>query len=281
VDSAPLMSTGLDCLGSADPRCPNAIEDLLRNPATQCTLFPFLGAVSGDEGVACWDLWYNTLFVHKPVGEASVNRFGQLCTDKSQPGCGAAVPCTGVECKWDATPGINPYFWAYVGLAFAISISVAGAAWGIWTTGTSLVGAGIRVPRIRSKNLISIIFCEATAIYGIIMAIIMNTMLNDGTGKAMYGDTPDNLCTDSSYWLGAAASGYALFAAGVNVGFSNLACGICVGIAGSSCALADAQNPLLFVKILVVEIFGSALGLFGVIMGIIMAAKATGFTKCD
>lgn len=162
----------------------------------------------------------------------------------------------------DVFANIHPYALGSLGIAFALGLSVIGAAWGILLTGASLLGAGVRAPRIRSKNLISIIFCEAVAIYGVIMAIIMLTKYQTGAGRAE--PTPNNHLV-----------GYSLLTAGLSVGFSNLFCGVCVGITGSCCAMADANKESLFVKILIVEIFGSALGLFGVIVGIIQASVST------
>merc|ERR1711939_479171 len=143
---------------------------------------------------------------------------------------------------------LNPYTWADLGIGLTIGLSVAGAAWGIFITGSSLLGAAVRAPRIRSKNLISVIFCEAVAIYGVIVSIILQTKI----------EKPDMEKAPTTYLLATTkathmASGYALFWAGICCGLGNLACGVCVGICGSGCALADAKNAALFVKILVIE----------------------------
>ena len=102
------------------------------------------------------------------------------------------------------------------------------------------------------------------AIYGVIMSIVFSSNLNLVPEERLY--------TGSNYY-----TGYAVFWAGLTVGACNMICGVSVGINGSSAALADAADPSLFVKVLVIEIFSSVLGLFGLIIGLLVNGKANPF----
>lgn len=60
--------------------------------------------------------------------------------------------------------------------------------------------------------VLSVIFCEAVAIYGVIVAIILQTKLESVPVSNIYA--PESL-----------RAGYAIFASGIIVGFANLVCG--------------------------------------------------------
>jgi F0F1-type ATP synthase membrane subunit c/vacuolar-type H+-ATPase subunit K len=118
--------------------------------------------------------------------------------------------------------------------AVTLATQLTGLSRGIFTTGVSILGGGVKAPRIRTKNLISIIFCEVVAIYGVIMAIVFSSKLKD------IGDV-ETLYSGQNFY-----TGFALFWGGITVGACNLICGVSVGINGSSAALADAADPTLY-----------------------------------
>lgn len=78
---------------------------------------------------------------------------------------------------------------------------------------------------------------------GIIISIVFSSKITSvPTLAELY--TPRNFYT-----------GYSIFWGGLTAGMCNLLCGVAVGISGANAAIADASDPQLFVKVLVIEIF--------------------------
>merc|ERR1719335_1462951 len=114
---------------------------------------------------------------------------------------------------------------------------------------------GVMRPDLVMRSIIPVVMAGVLGIYGLITAVIINGKL----------DQPD---TYSAY------SGYAHLGAGLTVGMSSLAAGLAIGIVGDAGVRANAQQPRLFVGMILILIFAEALGLYGLIVGLVVASGA-------
>ncbi|CAE8593795.1 unnamed protein product, partial [Polarella glacialis] len=104
------------------------------------------------------------------------------------------------------------------------------------------------------RSIIPVVMAGVLGIYGLITAVIINGKIHAPTYSAY--------------------AGYAHLAAGLTVGLSSLAAGMAIGVVGDAGVRANAQQPKLFVGMILILIFAEALGLYGLIVGLVVASTA-------
>ena len=164
---------------------------------------------------------------------------------------------------------ISPYcptyapFFGFVGAALALVFGNMGAAYGTWKSALGLATIA-KLPRHKvqtelvMKAIMPVILSGVCGIFGLIIAVIISSgMQAPNEGKTTY----------SLY------TGYAHLGAGMTVGLSNLASGLAIGMCGN-CGVQDScRQPKLYIGMVLIWSFGSALGLYGLIVALIIATK--------
>lgn len=150
------------------------------------------------------------------------------------------------------------YLFGSLGVSAAIVFANLGAAYGTAKAGVGISCIGVMRGDLVMRSMIPVVMAGVLGIYGLITAVILNGKLKDPP-------------------LLGAFTGYALFAAGLTVGMSSAAAGYAIGIVGDVGVRCNAlANGKLFVGMILILIFAEALGLYGLIVGLVVASNAGG-----
>ncbi|BET01478.1 16 kDa proteolipid subunit [Nesidiocoris tenuis] len=160
----------------------------------------------------------------------------------------------------NATDSANPNnpiygpFFGVMGVACSIIFSSLGAAYGTAKSGTGIAAMSVMRPELIMKSIIPVVMAGIIAIYGLVVSVLIAGSL----------EPPEN------YPL---FKGFLHFGAGLSVGLSGLAAGLAIGIVGDAGVRGTAQQPRLFVGMILILIFAEVLGLYGLIVAIYLYTK--------
>lgn len=154
----------------------------------------------------------------------------------------------------EETPVYGAFF-GIMGAASAIIFSALGAAYGTAKSGTGIAAMSVMRPELIMKSIIPVVMAGIIAIYGLVIAVLIGSAISEpSVGYTLY-------------------KGFIHLGAGLSVGFSGLAAGFAIGIVGDAGVRGTAQQPRLFVGMILILIFAEVLGLYGLIVAIYLYSK--------
>jgi len=155
-------------------------------------------------------------------------------------------------------PVYSPFFGA-MGCMAAIVFTCFGAAYGTAKSGVGICAMGVLRPDLIVKNVVPVVMAGIVGIYGLVVSVL----IADGLKQELPLFTA-----------------FLQLGAGLSVGLSGLAAGFAIGIVGDAGVRGTAQQPRLFVGMILILIFAEVLGLYGLIVALLMNSRASVDSSC-
>ena len=149
-------------------------------------------------------------------------------------------------------PVYAPFF-GVMGCVAAVAFTCFGAAYGTAKSGVGISAMGVMRPELIMKCVIPVVMAGIVGIYGLVVA----ALLSGGLQREM-----------------SLFAGFIQLGAGLSVGLAGLAAGFAIGVVGDAGVRGTAQQPRLFVGMILILIFAEVLGLYGMIVALILNTKA-------
>jgi V-type H+-transporting ATPase proteolipid subunit len=156
------------------------------------------------------------------------------------------------------SPVYAPFFGA-MGCTAAIVFTCFGASYGTAKSGVGICATSVLRPDLLVKNVVPVVMAGIIAIYGLVVSVLVSDTLKQG--QALY-------------------TGFIQLGAGLSVGLSGLAAGFAIGIVGDAGVRGTAQQPRLFVGMILILIFAEVLGLYGLIVALLLNSRAEQDVHC-
>eukprot|EP01015_Nassula_variabilis_P024516 TRINITY_DN469_c0_g1_i4.p1 TRINITY_DN469_c0_g1~~TRINITY_DN469_c0_g1_i4.p1 ORF type:complete len:160 (-),score=43.28 TRINITY_DN469_c0_g1_i4:94-573(-) len=142
-------------------------------------------------------------------------------------------------------------FFGFMGITCALVFCNLGGAYGTAKSGVGIASMGVLKPELIIKSVLPVVMAGILGIYGLITSVIISQKIKPN---------------DYNYY-----KGYSHLAAGLCCGLSSLGAGLAIGIVGDAGVRANAQQERIYVGMLLILIFAEALGLYGLIIGIVIS----------